>query len=212
MFLSGPAQPKGKLFPTGRESFPHDSDSECSASLIGLLTYTILPCTPSPLASRCQLTPPTPSPLADELTPRLRCAPRRSLRVPPPPPVAHAPGAPAPSRPTPPPPPARAPGFAHPQVRALPPPPLLFPHPPQTARVPPPPLLVVRPPGIPPPHPSHDRAVTSHCQVRPPLTKLSAESPPPEGGLAPYFFDSFSHPPGTEAYQLIIIYRIKGSL
>jgi hypothetical protein len=71
----------------------------------------------------------------------------------------------------------------------------------------PPPLPTVRAPTIPPSvrptlpppplpwlHQSHDRADTSHChqprfQVRPPLTKLSAElSLPPEGDFAPFFF------------------------
>jgi hypothetical protein len=63
------------------------------APLSGLLTYTVLPCTPSPLAS---LQPPLP--LADELTPRRR----RHLHTPtlstmpptPPPPIARAPGTP----------------------------------------------------------------------------------------------------------------------
>jgi hypothetical protein len=101
-----------------------------------------------------------------------------------------------------------------------------FPHSPQTRRVPPP--LVVRPSGITPSvrptsplpplpwlHQSHDRADTSHyhqprCQVRPPLTKLSAERPLlAEGDLAPFFFDSSSPPPGTEAYQPFIIDALK---
>jgi hypothetical protein len=120
-----------------------------------------------------QLAPPAPSPLAYELTPRRRCTPHRSLRVPPsPPPVARAPGTPTPACPTPPPPPVvvRPPGIP-PLVRHTSPPPAL-------------PWL----------HQSHGRADASHChqprcQVRPPLTKLSAELPLlPEGDLTPFFF------------------------
>jgi hypothetical protein len=80
-----PAEPKGKLrlIYTPRKRFPGNSDIECSAYPSGLLTYSIHPCTPSPLASRCQLALPTPSPLAHELTLRRRCAP-------PPPPEIYA--------------------------------------------------------------------------------------------------------------------------
>jgi hypothetical protein len=133
MFVSRPHATKGKTSPilTRKENgFPADDDSECSASLSGLLTYTIAPCTPSPSISCCQLAPPALSLLAAELTSR------RSLRVPPPPPVVCVPGAPPPARPTPPP-LARAPGFACSQVCALPPPSLCSPFPPKPARVPP---------------------------------------------------------------------------
>jgi hypothetical protein len=103
--------------------FRANSDSECSACLSGLLTYIVLPCTPSPLTSRCQLTPPAPSPLAHELIhataalPVAACEcrrrPRNCLR-----PSLHEQQ---------PPPPARAPSFARPQVHTLPPPLLLLP-------------------------------------------------------------------------------------
>jgi hypothetical protein len=76
MFLSRPRATKGKTSPNLHADFsvlPRDSDSECSAYPSGLLTYIIHPCTPSPLASRCQLAPPAPSPLAHELTLRRRC-------------------------------------------------------------------------------------------------------------------------------------------
>jgi hypothetical protein len=71
----GPAQSKGKLclIDTPRKRFLRNSEIECSAYPSGLLTYIVHPCTPSPLANRCQLVPPAPSLLAHELTPRRRC-------------------------------------------------------------------------------------------------------------------------------------------
>jgi hypothetical protein len=66
----GPAQPKRKRLPinTLKKRFSRaKSDSKCSACLSGLLTYIVPPCTPSPLTSRSQLSPPAPSPLATEL-------------------------------------------------------------------------------------------------------------------------------------------------
>jgi hypothetical protein len=137
----GPAQPKRKFRPiyTPRKCFPHNSDIECSTYTSGLLTYIIHPCTPSSLASRCQLAPPAPSPLAHELTLRRHCAPRRSLRVPPlPPPPCSLPPLPhstshrrQPVSPA-------SPGPLR-YARYPPPPPLCSLTPPQSTRVPPPP-------------------------------------------------------------------------
>jgi hypothetical protein len=160
--------------------FPRDSDSECSASLSVLLTYNILPCTPSPSANRSQLTPPALSPLANELTPRRRCASRRSLRVPPPRSPSQlasaaaaaarslCPGCPVPDtfcaaaaaatlqlrhpHTT----PATATASPYHQLRPVPlryarfPPPPLCSPPPQSMRVPPPPPVACSP-GTPPP-------------------------------------------------------------
>jgi hypothetical protein len=69
------AQPNRKLRPidTPRKRFPRNSEIECSACPSGLLTHIVHPCTPSHLASCCQLAPPAPSPLAHELTLRRRC-------------------------------------------------------------------------------------------------------------------------------------------
>jgi hypothetical protein len=70
-FGSRPRATKGKTSPNLHADFPlflANSDSECSAYSSGLFTYVIYPCTPSPLASRCQVAPPAPSPLAHELT------------------------------------------------------------------------------------------------------------------------------------------------
>jgi hypothetical protein len=70
MFLSRPRAIKGKTSPNlhaEKTFFRANSDSECSTYSSGLLTYIIYPCTPSPLASRCQLAPPAPSLLAHEL-------------------------------------------------------------------------------------------------------------------------------------------------
>jgi hypothetical protein len=153
-------------------AFPRNSDSEYSACPCGLLTYIILPCTPSPLASRCQLAPSAPSPLAHELThaaaafPVAACECRHRQPV--------SPASPGPLRyarcPPPPPPPPLC--FLTPLPRGLrkcrrrrqPVPPaspapryircrhrrFCFPHPPQPTREPPL-LSVVRAPNVPPP-------------------------------------------------------------
>jgi hypothetical protein len=68
MFVIGPARSKEKFLQTGRKSlFRAINDSECSACPSDMLTYIIHPCTPSPIASPCQLTSPASSPLAIEL-------------------------------------------------------------------------------------------------------------------------------------------------
>jgi hypothetical protein len=161
-------------------------------------------------ASRCQLALPVPSPLARELTPRRRCAPRRSLRVPlPPPPVACVPGAPSPTLfcataaaaalqlPPPPaqhqpPPPARITSVTH-RLRPVPsgtraaqcrrrcaPSPL----PPRSTRVPPPP-----PPKHVPrdPAPGTPRAAATAAAPVAAFTLLGNELPPPAraSGLRP---------------------------
>jgi hypothetical protein len=154
--------------------FPRVSDCECSASLSGLLTYTILPCTPSPLASRCQLAPPAPSPLAHELTRHCRCAPRHSLQVPPPTPPCscrHPHTAPA----------AAAASSYHRlcpvplRYARCPPPPLCFLAPPQSTRVPPPPPAA-RAPGTPPP--------ARPTPLPPPLPPRSCFRPPQQQATA----------------------------
>jgi hypothetical protein len=70
MFVSRPCATKGKTSPNlhaEKTFFRANSDSECSACRSGLLTYILPPCTPSPLANRCQLVLPAPLPLAHKL-------------------------------------------------------------------------------------------------------------------------------------------------
>jgi hypothetical protein len=190
MFLSRPRATKWENFSRRDvKVFPRDSDSECSACPSGLLIHIVHPCTPSHLASRCQLAPPAPSSLARELTTRRRCAPRRSLRVPPPPPVACVPGAPSPtlSALPPPPPPSphsasrcrqpvspasSAPRYARCRRRRS-----CFPNPPQTTRVPPPSPLVVRAPGIPALGTTHTATAAAPAALS--IRRPSRHRPPP---------------------------------
>jgi hypothetical protein len=153
-----------------------------------LLIHIDHPCTPSPFRQPLPARAPVPSPLASKLTPPRRCAPRRSLRVPPPlPPVVCVSGAPSPTLfcataalQLPPPPaqhqppsPARITGFARsPQVCALPSA--------ATAALPPPPVVYASAAG------------TAAAPVAA-FTLLSNELPPPAraSGLRP--------PTGTHA-------------
>jgi hypothetical protein len=190
--LVGPAQPKGKLLRRDVKVFPRDSDSECSVSLSGLLTYSILPCTPSPLASHCQLTPPAPSPLAHELTPR-----RHRRRHCPPPVAAFILLSNKP-------PPARAPTrYVRCRRRGL-----WFV--PRVSR----PRYDLRrrrrrSRGC--IHPTTEQTpatATGHTARYVPPSLSCLPSPPPRGRSRAIFFYSFSPPPGTEAYHITYYFII----